>query len=369
MSLDQTVPVGSQPIKQKLAAHRQLIFWLAMAVVIGVIANFLPRGFDFAHVFSTHFNLSYYPPWTDGLNYLITWPVLVSITIMALVIAIQRNHGSIGTVALAVISWPTIWVFLDGQLEGIVILGLLLLPYAIPVQLLKRARQRPRGWWAILVAFVLVSLGAAIFLNRLQGPLYYHDVSTSLGTQPEIGVAVLLLLPWIIPLVLLKPQLAMYALLAKKQWLFVAVLWIALSILAWGFWLPNLAGRVAPAIRITEPQDISLFPYSLVLALPLLWFSRGDPEMMMAAGFFASPSVHAYHQFILLPSLARLPVPMRLLCWATTFLSLGANYFGPGFWLTGNIFPLILWIGLWQSRRKGGVSYLLAATRRMGADV
>ena len=38
---------------------------------------------------------------------------------------------------------------------------------------------------------------------------------------------------------------------------------------------------------------------------------------------------------------------------AQSFLPLTANYFGPTWWLTGNIFPLLLWLCLlWQRRRQ-----------------
>ncbi len=54
-----------------------------------------------------------------------------------------------------------------------------------------------------------------------------------------------------------------------------------------------------------------------------------------------------------MPALARLPVGLRLLCWISCFLPLTANYFGPSWWLTGNIFPLLLWLCLlWQRRRQ-----------------
>jgi hypothetical protein len=91
-----------------------------------------------------------------------------------------------------------------------------------------------------------------------------------------------------------------------------------------------------------------LFPWSLIVAVPMLWLSRGDPQMLMASGNFAAPSVMPYHYLVLMPGLARLPIGYALLCWASSFLPLTANYFGPAWWLTGNVFPLLIWIGLWR---------------------
>jgi hypothetical protein len=83
----------------------------------------------------------------------------------------------------------------------------------------------------------------------------------------------------------------------------------------------------------------------------MLWWSRHDQDMLMATGSFIAPSVLPYYYMILLPSLARLPVKYALLCWASSFLPLTANYFGPSWWLTGNVFPLMIWLGLWWQRR------------------
>ena len=80
--------------------------------------------------------------------------------------------------------------------------------------------------------------------------------------------------------------------------------------------------------------------------------ARGDAEMLMAAGALATPTVHPYQYIVIMPALARLPVGLRLLCWLASFLPLTANYLGPHFWLTGNVFPLLMWLCLfWQRRR------------------
>jgi hypothetical protein len=72
-------------------------------------------------------------------------------------------------------------------------------------------------------------------------------------------------------------------------------------------------------MKSAQPQDISLFPWSLVWAIPMLWLGRHDQDMLMAAGSFVSPSIHPYHFAVLMPSLARLPIGLRILCWLFSF--------------------------------------------------
>ena len=342
--------VPDQPAPQILG-WRKLAIYITIAIVVGGVASFLKAGFDDRFVFGPHKVPIFYVPWTDGMMYLLPWPVIVALTVLALIIAVQRHHGSPATILLTILSLPTIWVLLLGQLEGVALLGVLLMPWSVPVRLLERRGRFGRRTWLVLALWLVATFIAAVILIRGEGTLYY-EVSTILGKQPRIGAAMALLLPWVVPIALLKPQLTAFAMLAHKNWFITTLLWIALSVVIWGFWLPNLDARLAPGIKAVQPQDVSLFPWSLLVAVPMLWLGRGDVEMLMAAGALAVPTVHPYQYTVLMPALARLPVGLRLLCWLATFLPLTANYFGPHFWLTGNIFPLLLWLCLfWQRRR------------------
>jgi hypothetical protein len=184
-----------------------------------------------------------------------------------------------------------------------------------------------------------------LIIYQQQGTAY-GGFSPGLGHQPAVGLATALLIPWGAPLLLLKPNLTAFALLAKKNWFLTGLLWLGLSLLIWGAWPANLLVKITPGSKALQPQDVSLFPWSLLVAIPMLWQSRGDPYMLMAGGNFATPSVMPYHYLVLMPSLARLPRGYALLCWASSFLPLMANYFGPAWWQTANVFPLLIWIGL-----------------------
>jgi hypothetical protein len=335
---------------QPPAPWQKFAFYALMAGLSGILAAFLPAGFDYVHVFAPHLIPIFYVPWIDGVMYWLSWPVLVSVTILALMIAVDRHNHSSWTILLVIFSLPTIWVLLLGQLEGVALLGLLLMPWSIPVWLLDRWRRFARKEWIVLILLAVTTAGGVIILSHSQGSWYYEPNPT-LGQQPLVAVALGLLLPWWVPVALLKPQLAAFAMLAHKNWFIVAAAWLMLSIVIWGFWPLNLLTRIAPEIKAVQPQDVSLFPWSLIVALPLLWLSRGDADRLMAAGSLAVPTVQPYQYIVLMPALARLPVRWRLLCWLCSFLPLTANYFGPQFWLTGNIFPLIMWFGLWKQRR------------------
>jgi hypothetical protein len=335
-----------------LDRYRRLMVWAIMAIVIAIIANYLPRGFDYLHVFAPHLVPKFFVPWTDGLLYLLPWPILVAITIMSLVIAIERNHGPAWLLILAIFSLPTIWVLFLGALEGVALLGLVLLPWSLPIKLIERAKRRTRGWWLGLAVLVITTTIGGWILFHDQGPKYRFDNSTVLGTQPQIGLALILLSPWIMPLLLLRPQLLGFTLFARKNWMLVGAAWLVLSIVIWGFWLPALLAKVSPELKADQPQNVSLFPWSLIFALPMLWLSRKDPDMLMATGSFISPSVLPYYYMVLMPSLARLPRKLAVVCWASSFLPLTANYFGPSWWLTGNIFPLLIWFGLWREHKR-----------------
>src|SRR5512143_871102 len=161
-------PQLSLPTDKLKVDSRQIGIWLVMGIAIAVVASFLPQGFDYTYVFSKHSVPVFFVPWTDGLLYLLSWPILVSLTIMSLVVAIHRNGGPKWLVIPAIFSLPTIWVLLLGALEGVALWGIVLLPYAVPVRLLNRLGHRDRRWWITLALLVMVTVLAAWILIRDQ---------------------------------------------------------------------------------------------------------------------------------------------------------------------------------------------------------
>ncbi len=93
-------------------------------------------------------------------------------------------------------------------------------------------------------------------------------------------------------------------------------------------------------------------PLGAILALPLLWFSRGDEDLLMAAGSFMTPHLFPYHFYLLMPALGRMKTGWMLLTWLLSWSPLLANWLGNIGWHAGNLFALVLWLGIYFSMPK-----------------
>lgn len=177
-----------------------------------------------------------------------------------------------------------------------------------------------------------------------------------LGNHDALVVLGLLLLPWGVPLALLKPHLTFFALLANRKWFIAGAIWGILSILLYGLWpLAQINGVIAnPAWRQEWVQDISLFPWGLIPAIPLLWFSRGDEDLLMAAGSLCTPHLFPYHFIVLMPALGRMRYRWMILTWIFTWSPLMANYLGQGAWHLGNFASLCFWCGIYFNKQRQG---------------
>jgi hypothetical protein len=261
-----------------------LTLTLAFAILY-VVGSLIPVGFDWTCCFSTGSLGTFFVPWMYPIVRLFNPQSIFAVTILALVLRMWHSHARAWRIALALISLPTLWLLFLGNVDGLVMVGLLLLPV--------------------------------------------------------LGV----------PLVLVKPQVASFSLLANRRSIAATLAWIAISIVLWGPWPLNFLGVGNAAWREAWPQDITLYPWGILLALPLLWWSRGDEDMLMAAGSLMTPHLFPYHFYVLMPALGRMNVFWALLSWAVSFTPLLANYWGPGAWHFGNLLSLTLWLGLYFRRR------------------
>lgn len=248
------------------------------------LAGFIPPGFDWNIFFGQRTAPSFYVPWIYWILPLLTWPLVVVLTLTALGWATWRRKGSPLAILLVICSLPVMWTLYLGQLDGLALLGLCLMPGAVPVALLK-------------------------------------------------------------------PQLTVFAMLSDRRRLVAALIWGIVSLAVWGGWPLAMLSRVNSDWQAVQPQDISLFPWSVPFVLPLLWWSRGDEDMLMAAGSLMTPVLIPYYFIVLMPGLARLSWPLQLLCWALSWLPFSANWLGPIGWHFGNVFSAVLWFCLWRSRK------------------
>ncbi len=254
--------------------------------VLYIIGQFIPIGFDWNLFFGRGRFPPFWMPWSKLFLAPFNLPAMFAITVLSMAIRVYQYRPRSPLIIIPVlISLPTLWVFFMGNVDGLVMLGLLLLP-----------------------------LGA--------------------------------------PLVLLKPQLAGFALLAHKKYFAAAAVWVLISFIIWGFWPLNLQVVFTPTWRAEWQQDITLFPWGLIVAIPLLWLSRNDQDLLMAAGSFATPHLFPYHFIVLMPALARMKWYWALLTWLMAWGPLVANYVGPIGWRMGNLTGVCFWVGIYFSLPK-----------------
>jgi hypothetical protein len=172
-----------------------------------------------------------------------------------------------------------------------------------------------------------------------------------LGNVDGLVLLGLLMLPWGAPLALFKPQIAAFALLARKSSLVAGGITIAISLLIWGLWPLTLLHVGTPAWRADWPQDITLYPWGLILAIPLMWLSRGDEDLLMAAGSLGTPHLFPYHFIVLMPAMGRMRWYWAALTWVVSWLPLTANWLGPVGWHFGNLLSLCFWFGIYTNRK------------------
>ncbi len=254
-------------------------------LLLYVLVSFIPVGFDWQYYFGPKILPPFWVPWARPVLYVISPQTLSAVAILAAALRIRQLHGSLWRLPLVVISLPMLWLLFKSDVDGLALLGLVTLP-------------------------------------------------------------------WGVPLLLLKPQLGIFALLANRRNFLAGVVWGVISILIWGLWFARLPLASGAQWHVDWPQDISLFPWGILLALPLLWLGRGDEDMLMAAGSFATPHLFPYHFVLIMPALARMDRLWAVLAWLVSFLPLLANYLGPAAWYLGNLTGLVIWLGLYLARRK-----------------
>jgi hypothetical protein len=92
--------------------------------------------------------------------------------------------------------------------------------------------------------------------------------------------------------------------------------------------------------------DISLHYFGVPLALLMFWVSRGDMDMLMLSGTFATLYLLPYNLLPVVPAIARLRPRSALVAALLSWLPVSANWLGAGGWWLGWLFIGFLWICL-----------------------
>ena len=148
----------------------------------------------------------------------------------------------------------------------------------------------------------------------------------------------------------IQPQVTLFAFGARRSFLISLVVVLGISFLIWGFWPGKMTMPWESHAEIRYVNDIAIGLYGLPLALLLLWFSRGDLDMLMAAGIFATPYLLPYNLLPLVPAIARLSPLSAGMAFVLSWLPLSANWLGPTGWWLGWVFVIWLWCQLAWAR-------------------
>ncbi len=164
-----------------------------------------------------------------------------------------------------------------------------------------------------------------------------------------------LLLPWGVPLLLVKPTIGAFALLARRSWFIAGVIFAILSVLIWGWWPAQAIGiHVLGEYKHTAAMGwyVLGWPIGLLGALMFLFSNRKDPIHLMAAGSFLMPYVFPYHFILLLPAFGRVEYLRQLILWIISWTLIVPFAFGSEWALVGYALPLTVWLML-----RSGISF------------
>ena len=242
-------------------------------------------------------------------------------------------------------------------------------PYNVPWIQPIVAPLRWLGWreaLAVVNSITMVTVATATARAASYQRRDFDAVVLALLTPPLLmtmwdgqvdGLALLgmLGLPWLVPLVLMRPHFTVWPILTRRNWTIGAALFGVLSLIIWGWW----PGRVMAGMGFNLEHPIALGWGNLgwpvgVLGAVLLLFSGKDIYQLLAAGSLAASYVMPYHYTLLLPSIGRVRGWKRIVLWVCAWLTI----IGPAFadptgkykWSAiqylGLAFPLAVWFFL-----------------------
>lgn len=152
---------------RKIPWHQQILLAAVLTAIFSLIGRILPAngGFawDWIHFWSIQRVPPFYPPWVSIAIQPLTWPLLIGLTLAAVSLAALRRQRNLFSMAAVFLSLPVFWVIFLGQLEGLILLGLLGLPWLAPLALLKPqvsffAFGARKSYLAALLVVLLISI-------------------------------------------------------------------------------------------------------------------------------------------------------------------------------------------------------------------
>lgn len=211
--------------------------------------------------------------------------------------------------------------------------------------------------WPVMIGITMASFGLAV-MQRSSNPISMLAAFFSLplfwtlflGQLEGITLFGFLWMPWLVPFALVKPQVAIFAFLAKKKFFLVLLIFLLISVVIWGLWPSRTLNVESYYGEGRYVQNIGLGWWGIPITLLLMWYSRGDMDMLMLSGCFFLPHLIPYNLLPLTPAIARLGPKKAIIAFLLSWTPFLANYLGDIGWWFGWLFIIWLWLGLAEKR-------------------
>jgi len=182
----------------------RLILWIVLVVAFWAIFSLVPLDqpllfYDW-RVFFANVETApgHYVPWSRYVTQCLTLPLLLALTVASFAVSTVNQAKSPISAACAFLCLPLSWTLFLGQLEGIALLGLLGMPYLLPLALVKPQLTLfaafAKRWW--LVALLIVGVATAlIWGNWVIATLRWQYQGSGADWPQDIGLGL-----WGLPL-------------------------------------------------------------------------------------------------------------------------------------------------------------------------
>jgi hypothetical protein len=214
------------------------------------------------------------------------------------------------------------------------------------------------GWTLVAPAFITYRYARHTFPdNRVpaaMGVLFalFNPLPWIIAWMGQIEVFVLLsllILPFGVPMLFLKPNIALFAALRSRRDILIMVGTLAVSFVIWGWWPQTVIDHIL-GTRLVQLGTMSwprVSPALLIVGLPMFLLTDRDEMRLMAAGGLITPFMMAYHYYLLLPALGRTSGWRQVLIWVSTvFLYLASSFENVPVKALAQIFPVLVWLML-----------------------
>jgi hypothetical protein len=267
---------------------------LGGALLLAPLVDLLPMlGFDWYYFFnagnpihSLSSPLSTYPPFANVILSLLTWmpwrdslAILNAITLVSVAIGTWKQGGRVGSVLLAILNAPVLFLLWIGHPDALALSG-------------------------VLTGFI--------------------------------------------PLILVKPPVAIWSILASRKLVFWTAVILLVSLVAWPLWFLNMA----QATSLSVPAfGWPVFGWPLAVVGVLLLAGAGDnPYRLMAAGTFLTPYLLPYHLAVLAPGIGSARGWRKLVAWLAAWLVAVGTGLGRPYSILCFAFPLAIYFGSYSPR-------------------